>query len=390
MSFELKLAWRYFRSSRKNLVRFTSVVALIGIAAGVASLIIAQAIAQGFRDEIQDKILSNSAHIVVSETNDSRISNWEIVAKKIKSINGVEKVEPTSFESAVFSSETKSSHAIIRVKNWKGGGVSKDGLNKTGIEIAVGKELASGLELSVGDNSDLLTFEGEETPRRVNVSIGEIFETGLYEYDSAWIYVAQEDYLKLKNIERFSPTVYSVFVKDIYATEKISGEIESALGANFKVLDWREANKPLFSALSLERKVSLAIISLIIFIAALNITTTLALLVNERRYDIGVLKTFGASKKNIAAMFFFEGIILSVVGIISGVAIGLAACFAGNYFRVISLSKEVYSLNYVPFNVNPGGVFQIAAIAFLLCLLAIIYPAIRAGKVKPVENLKTL
>ena len=161
------------------------------------------------------------------------------------------------------------------------------------------------------------------------------------------------------------------------------------LGNNFKVLDWREANKPLFSALSLEKKVTLAIISLIIFIAALNITTTLALLVNERRYDIGVLKTFGANTKNIAAMFFCEGIILSVLGIISGMVMGLAACFAGNYFRVISLPKEIYSLNYVPLNVNPSGVFQIAIIAFFLCLLAIIYPAIRAGKIKPIENLKT-
>lgn len=389
MSFELKLAWRYFTSRRKNLVRFTSFVALLGIASGVASLIIAQAVAKGFRDEIQDKVLSNTAHILVSDIGESRISNSGIIEQKIREIEGIERVEPTSFESAVVSSATKSSHGVLRVKDWKQARALKTEKDETSIRVAVGKELASVLGIKVGDKFDLVTFEKEETPRKTEVSAGEIFETGLFEFDSAWIYVAEEDYRGLRDIEVFSPSVYSVFVQDIYDTDRITGELQKVLGESFKVVDWQEANKPLFSALSLERKVTLAIISLIIFIASLNITTTLSLLVNERRYDIGVLKTFGANRKSIVSIFLFEGLILSVLGIVAGVVLGLTACYTGNYFRVISLPQEVYSLNFVPFNVSAGSVLQIAIIAFFLCLAAIIYPAIKAGKVKPIENLKT-
>ncbi|NNF00743.1 MAG: ABC transporter permease [Pyrinomonadaceae bacterium] len=390
MPYELKLAWRYFRSSRKNLVRFTSAVAIIGIAAGVASLIIAQAVAQGFRDEIRDKVLGNTAHILVSDNGSPGISNWSIIKKKISEIDGVEQVEPTSFESAVISTEKKTSHAIIRVKDWKKQGNPKTRKDdEVAVRVAIGRELAGELGLSIGDESAILTFGGDDAPRNSKVVVGEVFETGLFEYDSSWIYVSKDDYLRLTNISSFSPSVYSVSVEDIYKTEKISGELRSVLGGNFKVLDWQQANKPLFTALSLERKVALAMIGLIIFIAALNITSTIALLVNERKYDIGVLKTFGASTRNIVLIFFFEGMILSGLGIFSGVVLGLLACIAGNYLRLLSLSKEVYSLNYVPFNTSLFAVFQIAIIALFICLAAIVYPAIRAGKIKPIENLKT-
>ena len=387
MSFELKLAWRYFASRRKSLIRFTSTVAVIGIAAGVGSLIIAQAVSQGFRDEIQDKVLSNTAHINVIEKVTARISNWQLVKKKLAAIDGVTRVEPTIFESAVISSEAKSSHGILRVKNWKK--KNQKGGDERFIPVSIGKELALKHSLVAGDKSEIVTFENDEAPQTSNILISEVFETGLYEYDSTWIYIAEDDYRKLKDIKVFSPSVYSISVKDIYKTDRVSGKLRDVLGAGYTVIDWQEANKPLFSALSLEKKVTLAIISLIIFIAALNITTTLALLVNERRYDIGVLKTFGAKTKSIISMFLFEGVILSILGITLGVALGLMACFAGNYFRVINLSKEVYSLNYVPFNVSAASVFQIAIIAFFLCLLAIVYPAIKAGKIKPIENLKT-
>ena len=388
MRFEFKLAWRYFTSSRRNLVRFTTLVAIIGIAAGVASLIIAQAIAQGFRDEIQDKVLSNTAHILVSDIGDLKISSWKIIEKKIFEVEGVENVSPTSFESSLVLSDTNSRHAVVRVMDWKSEIGFEDGKEGGAIPVAVGKELANSLGLKIDAKLALVTFEGE-TPQKTSVIIGKTFETGLYEYDSSWIYLDEPDYLKLKGMKTFSPKAFSVSVKNIYQTDRISEKIQNGLGNSFRVIDWQESNKPLFSALSLERKVTLAIISLIIFIAALNITTTLALLVNDRRYDIGVLKTFGANTKSIVLMFLFEGIILSGLGIAFGVAAGLVACIAGNYLRLISLSKEVYSLNYVPFNVSLAGVLQISIIAFILCLLAIIYPAIRAGKIKPIENLKT-
>ena len=157
----------------------------------------------------------------------------------------------------------------------------------------------------------------------------------------------------------------------------------------FQVIDWQEANQPLFAALSLERKVSLAIISLIIFIAALNITTTLALLVNERRFDIAVLRTCGAKGKTLMLIFLLEGVLIGIIGIISGVILGLLVCFFGNYFKLISISAEVYSLSYIPFHINFFSVLLIALTALIICLLATVYPAYRASRLKPLDNLRT-
>jgi lipoprotein-releasing system permease protein len=180
----------------------------------------------------------------------------------------------------------------------------------------------------------------------------------------------------------------SVSVRDIYRAGETAREMRKILGNDFKVVDWQEANQPLFAALSLERKTVLAIISLIIFVAALNITTTLALLVNERKLDIAVLRTCGARAKTLIFIFLFEGLLLGFAGIFAGVGLGLLGCFLGNRFRIISLSEEVYSLSYIPFRPGFINILMIVSVAFLLCLAATVYPAFRASRVKPLENLR--
>jgi len=180
----------------------------------------------------------------------------------------------------------------------------------------------------------------------------------------------------------------SISVRDIYRSNETAQKIRENLGENFKIIDWQEANQPLFAALSLERKVSLAVISLIIFIAALNITTTLALLVNERRLDIAILRTCGAKTASLIKIFLLEGLFLGFTGIFCGVVLGLSACFAGNYFKIISISAEVYSLNYIPFHPQISNVLLIITIAFAVCLAACVYPAFKASKIKPLENLR--
>jgi lipoprotein-releasing system permease protein len=391
MPFELKLALRYLFSSRKGLVRFTSLIAILGIAVGVAGLIIAQAVATGFRDEMQDKLLKNTAHITILEEGELKISNWNIVKRKVEEIENVEEVIPTSYESSVVSSDGISSYAVIRVLPNKDlqGNVSKSKAGTTEISVSIGKELLEKLKLKVGDKADLLILGKKETPKSSEVYVGNVLETGLYEYDSTWIHISQQHYLKLKDLNVFSPTAFSVSLKDIFQSGKTVERIEKALGKNFKVIGWQEANKPLFAALSLERKVALAIILLIIFIAALNITTTLALLVNERKFDISVLRTCGARTKSLIAIFLFEGLIMSLAGIFFGVCLGIGSCLLGNYFKVIHISKEVYSLNYIPFRIDISIIFQIILITFFLCLLAIAYPVLRVSKIKPLENLRT-
>ncbi len=398
MPFELKLAWRYFRVRRKSLVRFTSFVAIIAIAAGVASLIIAQSLARGFSDEMQDKILANTAHISVFSINETKIVDWQKIKENLEKLENVKSVSPTTYGNSIIVGTQATSYSILRVVQSPKSKVQTQKeleinneqrtTNNGQIFISLGAILAQKIGLKKGDEARIITFENETAPQTSNVRIEDIFQTGLYEYDATWIYISPADFAKLHQTSNFTPTILSISVKDIYKADEIAWEVRAKLGEGFRVLDWQEANQPLFAALSLERKVALAIISLIIFIAALNITTTLALLVGERRLDIAILRTCGARTKNLIFIFLFEGLLLGFSGIFGGVVLGLVGCAAGNYFKIINLSAEVYSLRYIPFHPHLSNVLLIILIAFLLCLAATVYPAFKASKIKPLENLR--
>jgi len=397
VSFELKLAWKYFRARRKTLARFTSVIAIVGIAAGVASLIIAQSLARGFGDEMREKILANTAHVTVFSNDGGEIADWRKVKEALEKIENVREVSPTTYASAIIIGEAATSYAILRVQDSRfkvqDSKEIKDQRPKSEdqkpiAEILLGARLAEKLNLKIGDKAEVVTLENQDAPKRTFLGVAGVFQTGLYEYDSTWIYTSPETFAYLSDKKEFTPTILSVSVLDIYAANETANKIRASLGENFKVVDWQEANQPLFAALSLERKAALAVISLIIFIAVLNITTTLALLVGERRFDIAILRTCGAKTRSLILIFLFEGLFLGFTGIVSGVILGLLACFAGNYFRIVSLSEEVYSLRYIPFHPNLSNILLIISIAFVLCLIATIYPAFRASRVKPLENIR--
>ncbi len=385
MSFEFKTAWRYFRARRKNLARFTAIVAVAGIAAGVAALILAQSLANGFADEMRDKILANTAHVSVFSVDGAAISGAEKIEEKLKTFENVKEIVPTVFENAAVASANANAYAVLRVVP---DSPMRDA-NSNRIDIALGRRLAEKINVKIGDEAEILTFENESQPQAAKARVGEIFQTGLYEYDATWIKISPENFARLKAQKVFTPTVFNIAVKDIYAADRTAAAIRETLGANFKVIDWREANEPLFAALALERRVALAIISLIVFVAVLNITTTLALLVNERRLDIAVLRTCGATAKTLLLIFLLEGLFLSAIGIFLGAVVGLAGCFLGNYFKVINLPTEVYSLSSIPFHPDAANILLIIFTAFLLCLAAIMYPAFKASRVKPLENLRT-
>ena len=397
MNFERKLAWRYFRARRKSLARFTSFAAIVGIAAGVASLILAQALAKGFSDEMQDKILANTAHVSIFQTDGAAISDWLTVKERLEKMENVKAVSATVYESAVIVGAQTTSYAILRVVPNPKSQVHSQSETETShlvrktevhpIEIALGKELAEKTALKIGDDAKIISIENESAPR-AQVIVKEIFQTGLYEYDATWIYISPSDFARLQNQKIFTPTVLSVAVKDIYKANETAADIRQQLGYNFKIIDWQEANQPLFAALSLEKRVALAIISLIIFIAALNITTTLALLAGERRLDIAILRTCGARTRQLIFIFLLEGLLLGFCGIFGGVVLGLLGCILGNHFKLINLSKEVYSLSYIPFRPDIETVLLITFVAFILCLAATVYPAFTASRIKPLENLR--
>ena len=376
MSFELKLAYKYFRARRKSLARFTSVAAVVGIAAGVASLIVAQALAKGFADEMRDKILANTAHISVFLNDGGALGNHREIAETLTKIENVREILPTAYENSLIIGAAETSYAILKVQNQN---------ELKGSQIAVGARLAEKLNLQIGGEAEIVTLENQ-TPSRVRVA--KTFETGLYDYDATWIYVTPEKFAQLHGQPEFQPTILNVSVGDIYASGETAREIRAYLGGNFKVIDWQEENRPLFAALGLERKVALCIIGLIIFIAALNITTTLALLVNERRLDIAILRTCGAKTGSLLSIFLIEGLCLGVVGIGAGLILGLFGCFVGNYFKVIGLESEVYAVSYIPLRPEISSILLIIFLTLFVSLAACLYPALKASRIKPLENLR--
>jgi lipoprotein-releasing system permease protein len=409
VNFEFKLAWKYARARRKSLARFTAAIAVAGIASGVAALIVAQALSRGFAGEMRDKILANTAHIIIYRADGEGMAEIQDIEVKIKRIENVASTAATTYESALIIGKKTDAYCVLRGKtDFIGSTIPRFETYNSGSDdrlikaqeadhnltfelpvVGIGAELAGKTGLSIGDEAEILPARGVFAPyasRRVLVK--EIFRTGLYDYDSTWVYVSFVDLARISGNPVFLPTILNVTARDIYATGETADEIRRILGDEYKVLDWQEANRPLFAALSLERKVSLAIISLIIFIAVLNVTTTLALLVNERRLDIAVLRTCGAQEKSLMAIFLLEGLFLGTLGIVSGSILGLLLCFAANRFRVISLPPDVYSLSYIPLAPEVSDVLLIGATAFALTLAASVYPAFRAARIKPSENLR--
>ncbi|MEO7673607.1 MAG: FtsX-like permease family protein [Pyrinomonadaceae bacterium] len=381
--FELKLVSRFFFSRRRSLVKFTSAVAVAGLAAGVASLIIAQALASGFQAEMRDKLLASTPHVALFREDGADIEDWRTVTDRIRTADNVQRVSGSSTERIFLVGPALSNQAILQASELLGPSRS-DGVNR----ISIGSELAARTGLQPGTEAEIfLLRDGTET-HRSRVAIAEVFKTGLFDFDSTAVRVSEEDFAKIYGDEKFTPRSLNISVNDIYRSDATARSISEIVGTGFRVIDWQEANRPLFAALSLEKKAASAVILLIILIAVLNITTTLALLVNERRLDIAVLRTCGAKVKSLVLIFMLEGVLLGTIGIVSGTIIGLLACWLANVNRLISLPTDVYSIAYVPLRPAAADVLIVAVVASLLCLISTFYPAFAASRIKPMENFR--
>jgi lipoprotein-releasing system permease protein len=214
-----------------------------------------------------------------------------------------------------------------------------------------------------------------------------VFRSGLFEYDATWIYV---DFGLASTFAGGDHTasLMSVQVRDADRVKDVAARVQSSLGHEYTTVDWQQANQPLFSALALERRMGLFIIGLIIAVAALNITSMLILVVVERRRDIAVLSTLGATRTGVMLLFIIEGAVVGAIGALAGMVLGLLACVIGNYFQLVSLPADVYSISNVPLNATIGETLLAALVAFVLSVLATIYPARAAARLRPVEALR--
>lgn len=379
MRFELALARRYLSSPGHGLAKTTARLAVVGIALGVASLIFAQALSRGFREDVQEKLLAYTAHISVSRADGAGLGNAQELKKELSNIDGVAGAAAAAYESALLIAGGSNFYTVLRGRE-----EIQPGSEGECLEASFGKELAQKTGLKTGDKADVIFGINGGGPKKVCLVLKDTFASGLYDHDLTRIDLSLEDLARAAQVQ---PTSLEISVNDIYRSGSIAENIRNKLGADHKVLDWQEANKPFFAAMSFERQVVLTIISLVILLSALNITFTLALGVTQRRQDIAVLRTAGAKTSKIILVFLLEGFLLGAAGIFCGTVLGLLACFLANYFGLISLPAEVYVVSKISLRPDPAEVLLIILFAFLLTLAAVIYPALSAARVKPWENL---
>jgi lipoprotein-releasing system permease protein len=411
MGYELFLALRYLRSRRpRGLVRVTALAAIVGIAVGVGAFIVALGLANGFRDEMRDKILRGTAHLTLMRSDGQPISNYRDVLARIRKVDGVMNASATTYDGAMLTGPRGSAYAVLRGVDGESEQARRE-VARTMIEgrfdllfeppkgetsepvlphIVLGSDLATRTGLAVGGVGEILSASASiatNTPIYRHVRVAGIFRSGLFEYDSTWVYLSLDRAAAFAGTNDTASAI-SVSVSDIYDVKPIAANVVAAIGKDYTAVDWQEANRPLFTALALERRMSLFIIALIILMAALNITTTLVLLVVERRSDIAILGAMGATPRSIMSIFIAEGAIIGTLGALIGIVLGTVTCLVGNHYKLVSLPPDVYSINNVPFNSSVPDILLSALVAISLTLLATIYPARAAARVRPVEVLR--
>jgi lipoprotein-releasing system permease protein len=403
MPYEVFLALRYLRSRpKRRLARVTALLAILGIAMGVAALIVALALGNGFRDEMRDKILQGTAHLSVLHSDGRAIEDPARIVERLRGVEGVVSASPTTYDGALARGNKGSTYAVLRgiekgnetqARGWLiEGGI--DPLFEGAIhapssvpKVVIGSELAARLGVTVGDTFHVLPDSEMDHSIMRRFQVAGIFRSGLFEYDSTWIYISLETVATFGKGEH-AGSVISVQVDNADNVKSIAARVVSQLGDGYTIVDWQQANQPLFTALALERRMAVFIIGVIVAIAALNITTMLILVVVERRRDIAILSTLGATRAGVMLVFIIEGAVVGAMGAALGVLIGLVACFVANHYKLVSLPADVYSISNVPLHANFSETVMAATIAFGLSVLATIYPARNAARMRPVEVLR--
>jgi len=404
MSFELFVARRYLTARRKQ--AFISVITLIsvlGIAIGVAALVIAIALITGFQGDVQDKILGATSHVMVSDLGGRGLEGYEAMAGKIRALPGVESASPVTYGTVLITGIGESSGALIKgldfdqerlaspwLQRLEAGAIPVSGGARDG--LLLGRELALRIGAQVGDIVDIVSASSTLSPlglmpKRRRFEVAGIFNTGLYEFDSSTAVVGIRVAQKLFGLEGRASYI-QVKLRNIFDAPRIGERIKTILPANVYITTWMELNKSLFSALKLEKNIMFLTITLIVIVAALNIIATLILMVMEKTRDIGTLMAIGATPAMINRVFFFQGALIGVIGTACGVVLGLGWCGLANAFKLIRIPVDIYQISYVPFRMRPLDLALIVGVTLLISFVSTLFPARRAAKVDPAVALK--
>ncbi len=412
MSYELFIGLRYLKAKRKQtFVSLITLISIAGVMVGVTALIVVIAVMNGFKEELQDKILGVTSHVVISRF-DGNISKYLEVRKKVEEVSGVNAATPFIYTQVMISSRKGISGAVLRgiepqtaskvinlQKNLRAGSLKEleaenkpEGMRATP-GIILGNELARNIGASRGEPVTVISPLGRLTPlgrvpRSQTFRVAGIFDSGMYEYDSTIAYVslwAAQRFLGIGD----RVTGIEVRVDDIYEADRVARAIGKALdGYPYWSRDWMRMNKNLFSALKLEKIVMFIILTLIIVVAAFNIVGTLTMVVVEKTRDIAILKSMGATRRSIMKIFLIEGAVIGLVGTLLGLLGGYTLCTLLATYKFIELPSDVYYISTLPVQMDPLDVALIALAAIVITLAASVYPAWQASRFDPAEAIR--
>lgn len=433
MRFELFVASRYLRAKRRQaFIGVITAISIAGVAAGVASLIIALAINNGFRQDLQARLLGSTAHISLMRMQSDGIKDWQPLLQRLSRQPHVTAAAPAIYEQVLISRGPRARGAVLKGmvpayerkvsdllnsvtigsakeledqpqgKIPDAGEVGRapraDDLESVQERIAsmppviLGKDMADNLGATVGSVVLVTSPQGELTPfgmvpKYMRFRVVGIFNSGFYDYDTSWAFTGLADAQRLFGLGNLI-SVIEFKIDDIYSAPQIGREIEDAAGRGFMTANWMEQNRALFHALRLERLVTFITIGLIVFVAALNIVISLIMMVMEKTKDIAVLMSMGTRRGQIRRVFMAQGVLIGVFGTAIGLTLGYALSWLGQHYHLVSLNPEVYSIDYVPFSPRIFDGVLVALVAVGISFVATLYPSWSAARVLPAEALR--
>jgi len=407
MSFETFIARRYFGSGR-FFVSVSTWITIIGVTLGVATVCFVTSMHNGFESEIRSRLLGTSSHISIFPFRGSYITDYRELVSELERLDHVTAVSPFIFYKAAISSSSAGDGIIVRgidlekerntasiEQDIKAGVYSFNAGTQGGDTVRgmlIGDGLAERLGVYLGDPLVLYSLQGEDLrsgarPRVAKFLVTGIFETGLYEFDGSMAYISLPE---AQDLFKTGDAVTAVHMKldDIYLAEKLTPRIDSLLGFRYDVVPWTILHKNLFSWIAIE-KLALSIgFSLIVLVAAFSIISTLVMLTMEKRSEIGILKTFGAVPASIRKIFVYKGLTIATVGVVSGWAISLAAGFAQNRWKLVSLPPDIYFISYVPIESHILDYLVAGGVTFVICFLAALIPSQQAARLSVIDVLR--
>ncbi len=426
MRFELFIAARYLRAKRRQaVVGVITAISVVGVAAGVASLIIAMAITNGMQQDLQARLVGSTSHVDLMRVKADGIRDWRPLLEKLRKLPHVTAAAPGLYGQVLISRGARSGGALIKgvipaderrvgdllqsVVEGSAAGLEPVDAAETRVResgrgapssvpvqvvppIVIGKDLAEAIGASVGDDVLVTSPQGELTPlglvpRYQRFRVVGIFKSGFYQYDSSYTFIRLRDAQKLFS-EPDLISIISFKVDDLNHADRIGRVIEAMAGPGFQTTNWMEQNRELFRALKLEQVVTFIVLALIVCVAALNILIALTMMVMEKTRDIAVLMSFGVRAEQVRRIFLLQGLLISVIGTVLGLIAGYVLSWAGGHYRFIHLDAAVYSIDYLPFAPMVWHAVVVAAVSLGVSLVATLYPSGSAARVLPAEALR--